>query len=146
MKEVDSVKKKAIISVSSKQTDDLDDVIEVVTPGNFYKRNNAYYAIYKETKISGMEGTTTTLKISDDKFSLMRAGSTTSKMEFYKGKENISMYDTPYGTLELKTQTKKLVVNLDDEGGEVFIDYIMSISGHKPQNTMLEINIKTQQE
>ncbi|WPC42069.1 DUF1934 domain-containing protein [Clostridium sp. JS66] len=139
------MKKKAIISVLSKQTEDTDDVIEVVTPGNFYKKDNTYYAIYKETKISGMEGTTTTLRISEDKFSLIRSGSTTSKMEFYKGKEDISMYDTPYGTLELKTQTNKLIVNLDDDGGEVFIDYIMSISGHKPQNTLLEINIKTQQ-
>lgn len=139
------MKKKAIISVSSKQTEDADDVIEVVTPGNFYKKDNTYYAIYKETKISGMEGTTTTLKINEDKFSLIRSGSTTSKMEFHKGKEDISMYDTPYGTLELKTKTKKLVVNLDDDGGEIFIDYIMSISGHKPQNTLLEINIKTQQ-
>ncbi|AKN33288.1 hypothetical protein Ccar_21625 [Clostridium carboxidivorans P7] len=139
------MKKKAIISVLSKQTEDTDDVIEVVTPGNFYKKDDTYYAIYKETKISGMEGTTTTLKISEDKFSLIRSGSTTSKMEFYKGKEDISMYDTPYGTLELKTQTNKLIVNLDDDGGEILIDYIMSISGHKPQNTLLEINIKTQQ-
>ncbi|NMM61567.1 DUF1934 domain-containing protein [Clostridium sp. P21] len=140
------MKKKAIISVSSKQTEDVDDVIEVVTPGSFYKRDDTYYAIYKETKISGMEGTTTTLKASQDKFSLIRSGSTTSKMEFYKGKENISMYDTPYGTLELKTQTKKLIVNLDDDGGKIFIDYTMSISGNKPQDTLLEINIKTQQD
>lgn len=138
------MEKKAIISVSSKQSEDEDDVIEVVTPGNFYKRDNTYYAIYKETKISGMEGTTTTLKVSGDKFSLIRVGSTTSKMEFYKGKENISMYDTPYGTLELKTKTKELIINLDDEGGKVYIDYDMSISGQNTQNTSLEINIKTQ--
>lgn len=136
--------KKAIISVCSKQSEDKDDVIEVVTPGSFYKKDDTYYAIYKETKISGMEGTTTTLKMSENKFSLIRVGSTTSRMEFYKGKENISMYDTPYGTLELKTKTKKLVINLDDEGGKVYIDYDMSISGQNSQSTLLEINIKTQ--
>ncbi len=138
------MKKKAIISVSSRQTGEDNDVIEVITPGSFYKKDDTYYAIYKETKISGMEGTTTTLKIAGDKFSLIRTGSTTSKMEFHKGKDNISMYNTPYGTIELKTETNKLVVNLDDEGGNIFIDYVMNIAGNKPQNTLLEINIKTQ--
>ena len=41
------MKKNAIISVVSRQSDseDEDDIIEVVTPGKFYKENNSYYAI-----------------------------------------------------------------------------------------------------
>jgi len=76
------MKKKAIISVSSKQTDE-EEPIEVVTPGSFYKKNDSYYAVYKETELSGMEGTTTTLKIKKDKFSLIRMGSTSTKMDLW---------------------------------------------------------------
>lgn len=137
--------KKAIISVLSKQKNNDDEAIEVVTPGDFYKKDNFYYAVYKETEISGMEGTTTTLKISENKFSLIRAGSTSTEMEFEKKAKNISMYDTPYGTLELNIETKDLNVKIDDNGGEVFINYDMSISGQSPQNTLLKINIKAQE-
>jgi uncharacterized beta-barrel protein YwiB (DUF1934 family) len=138
------MKKKAIISVSSKQKSDEEDVIEVVTPGDFYKKDGCYYAVYKETEISGMEGTTTTLKISNDKFSLIRIGSTTAKMEFDKKNESLSMYNTPYGTLELKIETRDLNIDIDDGGGDIQINYSLTVGGQTPQNTLLKINIKTQ--
>ncbi|MFL0195572.1 DUF1934 domain-containing protein [Clostridium sp. WILCCON 0269] len=137
------MKKKAIISVSSKQVDN--EVIEVVTPGNFYMKNDSYYAVYEETELSGMEGTTTTLKIKDDKFSLIRMGSTSTKMDFNKNKKSVSIYKTPYGTIELKIQTSRLNININEAGGDVFVNYSMSAAGQAPQNTQLRINIKTQE-
>ncbi|WML36580.1 DUF1934 domain-containing protein [Clostridium sp. OS1-26] len=139
------MKKKAIISVSSKQKSDENDVIEVVTPGDFYEKDGSYYAVYKETEISGMEGTTTTLKISNDKFSIIRIGSTSAKMEFDKKAKSVSMYNTPYGTLELKIETKTLSVDVGEKGGDIKVNYNLSVSGQTPQNTQLKINIKAQE-
>lgn len=139
------MKQKAVISVSSKQSIDKEDVIEVVTPGDFYKKENFYYAVYEETEISGMNGTMTTLKISKDKFSLIRMGSTSAKMDFDKKTKSVSMYNTPYGTLELKIETKDLEIDIDDNGGSVLVNYNMSLSGQTPYNTILKINIKTQE-
>lgn len=139
------MKNNAVIHVLSKQSDKKEDAIEVVTPGSFYKKDNFFYAIYDETELSGMEGTTTTLKISSDKFSLIRMGNTIARMDFQKSKENVSLYDTPYGTLELKIKTKDLNINIDENGGDVFIDYNMSIAGQKYQNTVLSIKINTQE-
>lgn len=137
------MKKKAIISVVSNQKNDNDESVEVVTPGDFYKKGDSYYAVYKETEISGMEGTTTTLKIDIEKLSLIRMGTTSTKMEFEKNKEKHVLYNTPYGTLEIKIQTKTLDININDNGGEAFIEYQISLTGEKPQNTMLKIKIKT---
>jgi len=139
------VKQKAIISVSSKQSIDEEEIIEVVTPGKFYKKENWYYAVYEETELSGMRGTTTTLKIGEDKFSLIRMGSTSAKMDFDKKTKNVSMYNTPYGTLELKIETKDLDIDINDNGGSVLVNYNMSLSGQTPYNTMLKINIKAQE-
>lgn len=137
------MKKKAIISISSSQINDKEDAIEVVTPGEFYKRDDKYYAIYDETEISGMEGTTTTLKISPNKLLLERVGTTSASMEFQEKNEHITLYNTPYGVLELKINTNKVDVNVNEEGGEVFINYNMSISGQPSQNTELTIKIKS---
>lgn len=139
------MKKKAIISVSSKIKGDEEEVIEVVTPGDFYKKDSTYYAVYEETEISGMKGTTTTLKIGDNKFSLIRMGSTTAKMNFDKKCRSVSMYNTPYGTLQLEIETKSLDIKVDEDGGDVSVDYDMSVGGNRPTNTVLAVNIKTQE-
>lgn len=137
------MEKKAVISISSNQTAN-NDTIEVLTPGSYVKNKNHYYAIYDETQISGMEGTTTRLEIYPEKLFLIREGTTSATMEFEKNNNFMTLYNTPYGVLELQIKTKDLKVNVGDNGGEVFIDYLMSVGGQKPQKTELRINIKAQ--
>lgn len=134
--------KKAVISISSNASLEKDDLIEVLTPGEYYKEKDTYYAVYDETEISGMEGTTTTLEIRPNKLSLVREGTTSAKMEFEKNNKYVTLYNTPYGVLELLIQTNELSMEVDDNGGQIFINYNMSISGQKPQRTELKINIK----
>lgn len=138
--------KNAIISVVSKQADNEDDgeAIEVVTPGKFYKEDNCYYAVYEETEISGMKGTTTTLKIDEEKFTLIRKGTTNTEMKFKKYVRDLTLYNTPHGALDLTVDTKELKMNVDNNGGDVFIDYDMIIGNQQVLSTTLQINIKPQ--
>lgn len=138
------MKKNAIISVISKQSDSEDDadVIEVVTPGKFYKEDNCYYAVYEETEISGMKGTTTTLKIDEERFTLVRTGTTNTEMNFKKYVRDLTLYSTPHGALDLTVDTKELKMSVDDNGGNVFIDYDMIVGNQQVLSTTLEINIK----
>ncbi|MDC4408335.1 DUF1934 domain-containing protein, partial [Acinetobacter baumannii] len=64
------MEKNAVISVKSFTDLDKKDIIEVVTPGKFLIDEDGFKAIYEETEISGMDGTTTTLKILGDSFVL----------------------------------------------------------------------------
>ena len=89
-----------------------------------------------------MEGTTTILEINPEKVVLMREGTTTAKMEFEKNNKYTTLYNTPYGALELVISTRNLKVNIDDNGGDIYIDYDMSVAGQASQNTELSINIK----
>lgn len=138
------MKKNAIISVVSRQSDseDEDDIIEVVTPGKFYKEDNCYYAVYEETEISGMKGTTTTLKIDEERFTLIRTGTTNTEMKFKKHARDLTLYNTPHGGLDLTVDTKELRMNIDNNGGDVFIDYDMIIGNQQTLSTTLQINIK----
>lgn len=140
------MKKNAIISVVSKQSDSEDDgdSIEVVTPGKFYKEDNCYYAVYEETEISGMMGTTTTLKMDEEKFTLIRTGTTNTEMNFKKYVRDLTLYNTPHGALDLTVDTKELKMSVDNSGGNVFIDYDMIIGNQQILSTTLEINIKAQ--
>ncbi|MBC8061135.1 MAG: DUF1934 domain-containing protein [Clostridiaceae bacterium] len=132
---------RALISVISRQIGD-ENPIEVVTPGKFYKMENCYYAVYKETEISGMEGTTTTFKIYPEKFSLIRMGTTTTTMNFEKNNKSMSLYNTPYGMLELEIETKELEINIDGNGGNVTLNYSLYITGQTAIQTLLKIKIE----
>lgn len=136
------MKKKAIITISSKQNNVEDSTIEVVTPGEFYKDNEIYCAEYNETEISGMEGTRTTLRVTPEKFSLLRVGTTNAEMNFERNNKAITLYNTPFGVLEMKIETLDLIINVDEFGGDILVKYNLIIAGEKPQNTILKVNIK----
>lgn len=136
------MQKKAVIKIISNATMENDELIEVVTPGSLKKENDEIIAMYKETEISGMDGTDTKLRIGDEYIVLEREGSTTTKMHFEKGKPTVSLYNTPYGMLELTIETKDLKIDMTEEGGDVEINYEMQVAGQPPIKTKLKLNIK----
>lgn len=136
------MKKKAIISISSVQVNNDDEVVEVVTPGEFHILEDGFKAIYEESEISGMEGTTTYLTIKRDKVTLKREGSTQTVMVFESNGSNISLYNTPYGMLELKINTNSLDIFMNENGGKVVIDYSLIVGGDAEVKTNLKLSVK----
>ena len=136
------MEKNAIISVRSFSDLDKDEVIEVVTPGKFLLGENEFKAIYDESEISGMEGTTTTLIIKDDVLVLEREGSTTTKMEFKEGEDMISLYNTPYGMMNINISTIKLDINMCEDGGAIYSKYVLGLEGQPGITTELKIKIR----
>jgi uncharacterized beta-barrel protein YwiB (DUF1934 family) len=97
---------------------------------------------YEETKLSGMEGTKTTIIIRKKSFDLIREGTTETKMEFQNNVRTVSMYKTPYGILDVSIHTKKLDINVNEEGGDINTIYMLEIGGQAAMKTNLAINIK----
>ena len=136
------MEKSAVISIRSFSDLDKDEVIEVVTPGKFHLGESEFKAVYEESEISGMDGTTTTLVIKDDVLVLEREGSTSTRMEFNKGEDVISLYNTPYGMLNLNIDTKRLKINMNEEGGEIHSKYVIGLDGQEGITTILDIKIQ----
>ncbi|MDZ4994191.1 DUF1934 family protein [Clostridium perfringens] len=137
--------KKAIISICSTQDIGEQEKIEVVTVGEFSIDGDEFIATYDETEISGMEGTRTTLKIKGDKVVLHREGTTSTKMEFQKDNTAVALYNTPYGMLELKTATKELDLDVNENGGNISIKYHLIAGGQEPIRTNLDMKIKVEE-
>ena len=68
--------KDVIINVKGTQIDTSSDTntLELITEGKYYQKGNNYYITYKESEVTGMLGTTTTLKVGDGVVTLMRFG------------------------------------------------------------------------
>lgn len=134
--------KKAIITVDSAVLNDEEDLIGVVTPGDFYQIEDGFKAEYDETKLSGMEGTKTTIIIREDSFDLIREGTTETKMEFKNNEKTVSLYKTPYGVLDISIDTRKLDIDVNEEGGTINTMYILEIGNQPALKTNLTIDIK----
>ena len=136
------MKRKAIVTVDSAVLNEEEDMISVVTPGEFYEIEDGFKVEYNETKISGMEGTKTTIIIKKDSFDLIREGTTETKMEFENNQRTVALYKTPYGVLDVKINTKKLDINIKEDGGTINTMYILEIGDQTALKTNLTIDIK----
>ena len=136
------MEKSAVISIRSFSDLDKDEVIEVVTPGKFHLGESEFKAVYEETEISGMDGTTTTLVIKDDVLVLEREGSTSTRMEFKKGEDVISLYNTPYGMMNINISTKELDIDMDEDGGVIYTKYVLGLEGQPGITTELKVKIR----
>lgn len=134
---------KVLISVKTTQyIDGQPEEIELITEGIYYRDDNKYIAEYDESEISGMEGTKTLLEINDDSVAILRNGTTTSNLVFKMGLNHVSLYNTPYGALEVTIKPKKVDINMDDRGGIVKLEYRMETMGIGQIENELELNIK----
>nr|WP_315990920.1 DUF1934 domain-containing protein [Desulforamulus aquiferis] len=92
-----------MVKVKSSRTD-LDnetEIIELTSPGSFYKRGDSYYIIYKETAVTGMENATTSIKVQGRVITLVRSGSVNNRQVFELGKLHRSCYQTSFGNLDM---------------------------------------------
>lgn len=132
--------KKAVITVKSNISVE-EEFIEVITPGVFTVLKNGFKVEYEETKLSGMEGTKTTMFIRKNSFQLMRRGSTETKMLFDKSNQSMSLYKTPYGNMAITIDTKHIKIDVDENGGDIHIIYTLLIEDQQRIETDLKVNI-----
>lgn len=137
-------RKKVWLSISGaiKNEDDQDSV-EFLTEGDLYPEAGGVCVTYHESEVSGMEGTVTTLRVDDQKVSVIRLGSTNSIMEFEMGKRKMSMYSTPFGDVTMGILTKNVDVNYNEkkEPTGVMVDYNIEIEGVTNSQNTLNIKI-----
>lgn len=135
--------KRVLISVKTVQfVDGQPEAVELITQGEYHREGNEFLAEYEESEISGMEGTKTIMKINDDTLRIVRSGTTTSDLMFKKGMDHVSLYNTPFGTLEVVIRPKKVDIDINEDGGNVKLEYKMEAFGLDSIDNALELSIK----
>jgi uncharacterized beta-barrel protein YwiB (DUF1934 family) len=120
--------------------------LEFVTEGKYYVKGDSVYLLYDESEFSGMEGCTTSLKITGDNIKMKRFGERIgldTEIEFQKGKRYKGYYDTPYGSVEMEVLTNDVINKIEKiEGkGTLNIDYHISLRGLSEGRSILDIEI-----
>ena len=118
------------------------DVTELVTGGTLRREKEGYTIAYQETELTGLEGTTTKLRIEGPKVTLLRQGSVNSQMVFEVGRKHLSMYETPDGALAVGIETRRMKNTVDEAGGELEIDYAIEIDNLLAGKSQFQLNVK----
>ena len=102
--------------------------VEVITAGDYYKKNNKHYVIYDEVT-EGFDGTTKNIiKLQEDCVDITKRGITNAHMVFEKNKKNITCYQTPFGNLMLGIDAKNISIKEDEHDISVNVEYALELN------------------
>jgi len=121
--------KNVVISINSSfaYSGGEEDSMEFTTDGLYLFEENVGCMSYYESPVTGMEGTRTSICAAPDRVVIDREGSVTSQMVFQQGEKTSFLYNTPYGSAAMGIDTRRIRQNLDETGGELIIDYVVSM-------------------
>ena len=138
------MEKDVVISIKGMQqyVDSDPDTIELVTAGRLHREGESYTLSYQESELTGLDGTLTTIQVEGEQVTLMRVGEFNAQMVFQEGRRHMSMYNTPYGAIEIGINTSHLMTDLHDRGGDIEIDYAIEVDHALAGRNIFQINVK----
>ena len=116
--------------------------MELVTEGKLSRVGDSYTITYEESEMTGMEGAVTTILVEGERVTMMRLGQFSTQMVFQEGRRHLSMYTTPYGTMQVGVNTRHLLAEIDDRGGDIEVDYAIEVDHAMAGRNVFKINVK----
>ena len=130
-----------IVSIVGNQwmPDGKEGKLELVTEGSFYRDDQSYVLEYQESELSGMEGTTTRIRLNESSMSLERHGTYNAHFIFEKWKTYHGQYITPFGEVSMELFATGFGVDVDGDAlqGKVDVEYEMQMGGMRTSNQLL---------
>ena len=138
------MEKEVVISIKGMQQYEgaLPDAVELVTAGRLARDGTGYTLSYQESELTGLEGTLTTIQVDGEQVTLMRVGEFNSQLVFQEGRRHLSMYNTPYGAMSVGVNTRHLLTQLNDQGGNIEVDYTIEVDHALAGRNVFRIDVK----
>lgn len=138
------MRENVIISIKAHQLyqEQEPDSMELVSAGTLEQTENGYTISYQESELTGLEGTTTVLQVAQGQVTLLRQGEVNSIMVFEEGRQHVSVYDTPAGALAISVNTRRLRSELNDQGGDIEIQYSIDIDSAVTGLNLFRIHVE----
>ena len=133
------------ISINGKQDFNADDsAVSIETTGNYVKKKNFDYIIYKEYDDQDPKKySTSVLKIDGERcVTLIKNGENRTKLILEKGKRHHCCYNTEIGCLMIGVFTDKITSNFSDEGGELKVNYSLDVNSNLASINEISVKIR----
>lgn len=123
------MKKTVVLSIRGRQkyAEQEPDVIELVTEGTMEFRDGGWDICYEESDLTGLSGVTTCFRVEPEQIVLTRTGRLNSQMVFREGVNHDSLYQMEFGALMITVCAKRILAQLDEQGGMIDLIYAIAI-------------------
>jgi uncharacterized beta-barrel protein YwiB (DUF1934 family) len=134
----------ARISIIGSQVsqDSEEESFELVTDGIYLRGKDCTEISYVESEMTGNAGTRTSFFVGDDSIVLTRDDGSSGDMVFSEAHKHHFIYNTPFGSLTMGLRTQSIVKDMDDEGGNLEIRYILDVDNLVASRNKFKINIR----
>ena len=117
--------------------------VELTTEGELIVNESSYTLKYKESELTGMEGTTTEITVDDNGIvNLVRSGTVNSNLVFEEGKRHLSYYDTTDGAFSIGVFASYVDTILEQHYGEISITYAMDVDDKSIGENEIRVRFK----
>ena len=120
---------------------DDNEPIAVNISGNHYIDGNVHKITYVEEAPGFDEIILNTIIVKKNRIEIIKEGVVNSKMIFANNGKFKTKYSTPFGDLDMETETKLLLIDMSDEEINVYVEYILYMDGSKASNSKMRIHI-----
>ena len=136
------MKKDVFITIMGMQQGSGEETLTTAVPAIYHLANGKHYIQYDELLEGGNEVVKSMLKISTSEVILSKRGMQQSQMEFRVKELTHTLYQTPYGSLNLEINTKSIQLKEENSKLEVKLDYSLSVDASKLSDNLLLITIE----
>ena len=121
--------KDVLVTIAGLQYEiDSEEPIEVITVGQYFRKNEKHYVLYDEILDEMNEVCKNRIKIGSDTVEILKTGASNVHMVFELGKKNLTYYNTPFGNLLIGIDTTKIVCSETEEAIELNIEYGLEVN------------------
>ena len=117
--------------------------IEMIVSGEYFYKNKKHYILYDEVMEGESQVTKNRIKISDGQMELTKSGVVNVHMVFEEKVKNITHYYTPYGSLMMGIDGKKVEIKESEHEMDIVVEYAMEMNQEFVADCNIRINVKS---
>lgn len=102
--------------------------IETITAAEYYLRNNSHFIIYDEATEGTEQNTKNIIKLKDHCLELTKKGFVNVHMLFEENRKNLTNYSTPFGSILIGIDTKRVTLLEEEKQILCNVDYALEIN------------------
>lgn len=138
--------KDVLVTISGLQFmkgDDSAEPIEIITPGDYYKKNDKHYIIYDEV-MEGFDGSTKNIiKLQEDCVDITKRGVANVHMVFERNKKNLTCYQTPFGSMMLGVNATDIQIKEQEDDIFVNVEYALELNYEHLADCKIKMEIQS---
>ena len=120
--------------------------VEIVTPAEYYEKNGSHYVMYEEATEGFEEKIKNIIKWNGNTLELTKRGLVNVHMMFEEKKKNLTDYRTPFGSILVGIDTKKIRIQEEDARILVNVDYALEINYEHLSDCKISMKVQAKEE